>query len=270
MSLSLDEIEARLRVLVEGHLIQFIPGQQFYDSLTRQLALAIKSNISTNRLKQAAPDVFTFILHPKVAETWEANALVVARLGEVIRKIASETGMQVVENTTISISPDAMIATDEVRILASQRIQKVAQTQSIIEENPTEPDIPQNAFLIISGVKVFPLAETVVNIGRRMDNHLVLDDPRISRYHAQVRALNGRFVLFDLNSTGGTYVNGQRITQTVLYAGDVISLAGLPVIFGQDNPPPGSPQANTRPTSPASSERPTAVLHDQGDAKPPP
>ncbi len=54
--------------------------------------------------------------------------------------------------------------------------------------------------LIIEGVKVHPLKETVVNIGRRLENHLVIDDPRISRNHAQLRAIKGRFVLFDLKT----------------------------------------------------------------------
>ena len=117
-------------------------------------------------------------------------------------------------------------------------------------------------FLIIEGVKVHPLNETVVNIGRRLENQLVIDDPRVSRNHAQLRAIKGRFVLFDLNSTGGTFVNGQRTSQTVLYPGDVISLAGVALIFGQDNPPP-------RPISlkqalwnrdPGTSERPTATI----------
>jgi pSer/pThr/pTyr-binding forkhead associated (FHA) protein len=41
-------------------------------------------------------------------------------------------------------------------------------------------------------------------------------------------------VLFDLNSNGGTFVNGQRTNQSVLHPGDVISLAGVSLIFGQD------------------------------------
>lgn len=265
MSLTLDEIEKRLRILVEGHLIQFLPDQKFHDNLTRQLALAIKSNISTNKLNQTPPDVFTFIVNPSVAEEWQNNALVTQKLGDVVVTIGNETGMNIQQAPTITISPDKMLPQDEVRVLASQRIQKVTQTQSIPEEKPVELELPPNAFLIINGVKVFPLDQTVINIGRRMDNHLVLDDPRISRYHSQIRALNGRFVLFDLNSTGGTYVNGQRITQTVLYAGDVISLAGLPVIFGQDNPPNSPNTGETRPTSTASSERPTAILRDHSD-----
>jgi pSer/pThr/pTyr-binding forkhead associated (FHA) protein len=82
--------------------------------------------------------------------------------------------------------------------------------------------IPENAFLIVEGVKVFPLTTSVINIGRRLDNQLVIDDPRVSRNHAQLRSIKGRFVVFDLNSTGGTFVNGQRTSQSVLYPGDVI------------------------------------------------
>jgi pSer/pThr/pTyr-binding forkhead associated (FHA) protein len=99
---------------------------------------------------------------------------------------------------------------------------------------------------------------------------LVIDDPRVSRNHAQLRAIKGRFVLFDLNSTGGTFVNGQRTSQTVLYPGDVISLAGVALIFGQDNPPPRPDLANTSPLNPdpGTSERPTATLqHDTVDLK---
>jgi pSer/pThr/pTyr-binding forkhead associated (FHA) protein len=68
-------------------------------------------------------------------------------------------------------------------------------------------------------------------------------------------------VLFDLNSTGGTFVNGQRTSQTVLYPGDVISLAGVALIFGQDNPPPRPDLMETSPLNdPGSNERPTATL----------
>lgn len=42
-------------------------------------------------------------------------------------------------------------------------------------------------------------------------------------------------MIFDLDSSGGTFVNEQRIQQCILYPGDVISLAGLPLVFGQDD-----------------------------------
>jgi pSer/pThr/pTyr-binding forkhead associated (FHA) protein len=74
-------------------------------------------------------------------------------------------------------------------------------------------------------------------------------------------------VLFDLNSTGGSFVNGQRTNQSVLYPGDVISLAGVALIFGQDNPPAHPDRENTTPLNNATADRPTALLRDRSTAR---
>src|SRR5512143_1566747 len=107
--------------------------------------------------------------------------------------------------------------------------------------------IPEDAFVIVDGIKVIPLSQPLIRIGRRLENNLVLDDPRVSRTHAELRAINGRYVLFDLNSTGGTFVNGLKITQSVVYPGDVISLAGVNLVYGQKNPPPRPDLKETSP-----------------------
>jgi pSer/pThr/pTyr-binding forkhead associated (FHA) protein len=98
--------------------------------------------------------------------------------------------------------------------------------------------IPPKAFFVIGGVKFYPLVKTIINIGRRLENDLVIDDPRVSRSHAQLRAIEGNYVLFDLSSTGGTFVNGSRVSQTIIYPNDTISLGGVALIFHQDDPPP--------------------------------
>ena len=90
------------------------------------------------------------------------------------------------------------------------------------------------AFLVIQN-QVFPLTREVTLIGRRLTNHLVVDDRRVSRMHAQIRSINNQFFLVDLNSTGGTFVNGEKIYQVALYSGDQISLAGIPISFIQDS-----------------------------------
>jgi pSer/pThr/pTyr-binding forkhead associated (FHA) protein len=96
---------------------------------------------------------------------------------------------------------------------------------------------PEEAFLIVNGVDLFPLKLPVVSIGRRIDNVLVLNDPRVSRSHAELRTFDGRYVLFDLHSSGGTYINGKKIEHSVVYDGDIISLAGVHLIFRQKGVP---------------------------------
>src|SRR5688572_30203957 len=106
-------------------------------------------------------------------------------------------------------------------------------TTQISPDNEERAQLPDNAYLLVGTEKVFPLNKSVVNIGRSLESHLVLDDPLVSRNHAQLRAVNGHFIIFDLNSTCGTYVNGERVNRAVLYPGDVIAIAKVPLIYGQ-------------------------------------
>jgi pSer/pThr/pTyr-binding forkhead associated (FHA) protein len=114
--------------------------------------------------------------------------------------------------------------------------------------------------LIVDGIKEFRLNQSRISIGRQLDNDLVVDDPRVSRHHAQLRAIKGRYVLFDLNSSGGSFINGQRASQSILYPGDVLSLAGVSLIFGQDNPLPQRELGRTGPRSQAGADRRTAII----------
>jgi pSer/pThr/pTyr-binding forkhead associated (FHA) protein len=64
----------------------------------------------------------------------------------------------------------------------------------------------------------------------------------------------GQYVLYDTGSSGGTYVNGERISEVVLRGGDVIMLAGVQLIFGEDAPTPTQPPiaSDDTPALPAS------------------
>ena len=62
-------------------------------------------------------------------------------------------------------------------------------------------------------------------MGRREDNDLQLFDQRISRHHAQIDFLWGEFVLRDLGSSNGVFVNGKQIEgPTTLRHGDLIEI----------------------------------------------
>jgi DNA-binding NtrC family response regulator len=55
-----------------------------------------------------------------------------------------------------------------------------------------------------------------VRIGSASDNTLVINNPTVSRHHAEVVAADGRLVLTDLGSTNGTYLSGHRIERSFL------------------------------------------------------
>jgi pSer/pThr/pTyr-binding forkhead associated (FHA) protein len=268
MKLNLDQLEAKIQSLVENQLTGILPGMKLEDRIIQKLAVALKQNIIEHKDQGAvAPNVYTLIVGVEAASMW-SDSRFIDTLKYVIFTAGRDVGLTFETAPTITITTDAGYSEGEVSVIASHKLEPVEETQGMATNTNNEPEtndtIPDNAFLIIEGVKVHPLKETVVNIGRRLENHLVIDDPRISRNHAQLRAIKGRFVLFDLNSTGGTFVNGQRTSQTVLYPGDVISLAGVALIFGQDNPPPRPDLMETSPLSaPGSNDRPTATLDNQ-------
>ena len=268
MKLNLDQLEAKIQSLVESQLTGLMPGIKLEDRVIQKLAVALKQNIIEQKDKGAvAPNAFTLIVADASAPIWK-NTRIIDTLKYIIFTAGKDVGLNFESAPTITITTDIGYSEGEVSVVASHTQEPVEETHGMTTNTNNEPDtndtIPDNAFLIIEGVKVHPLKESVVNIGRRLENHLVIDDPRISRNHAQLRAIKGRFVLFDLNSTGGTFVNGQRTSQTVLYPGDVISLAGVALIFGQDNPPPRPDLMDTSPLNdPGSNDRPTATLDNQ-------
>ena len=272
--MNLKELEARLQSLVEVDLLKVLPGRKVEDVIIQKLASAIQLNtISLEDGSIAAPDVYTLVMHPDTSEKWQDQQLLTILLHS-IATVAQEAGFRFTISPTITVSTDEKISLNNAEIIASHRIEPMAETNaSPLDTGNLESNgkLPENAFLIVEGVKVFPLTLSVVNIGRRLDNQLIIDDPRVSRNHAQLRSIKGRYVVFDLNSTGGTFVNGQRASQSVLYPGDVISLAGVALIFGQDNPPPRPDLKSTMPlrssTLDTSADRATAVFKDRSTAK---
>ncbi|MGA1794374.1 MAG: FHA domain-containing protein [bacterium] len=70
---------------------------------------------------------------------------------------------------------------------------------------------------------VIDLAEEVV-IGRGEDADVRLEDGRASRRHSKIALTNGSFVITDLQSANGTFVNGERITESALQNGDKVQI----------------------------------------------
>jgi pSer/pThr/pTyr-binding forkhead associated (FHA) protein len=71
----------------------------------------------------------------------------------------------------------------------------------------------------------FPLEGDQIVIGRDSSNGVAINDAEISRKHSRLSFQGGKYVLEDLGSTNGTFVNGQRLAgPVVLKPGDVVSL----------------------------------------------
>jgi pSer/pThr/pTyr-binding forkhead associated (FHA) protein len=239
MKANLDYIESRLQAIIEN-TVRIFNHENISHPLAHQLVNSMRDSVrEINNERILAPEIFTILVNPTDLPAWQNNVGLLDSLTQVLIDAALKSGLIFLNPPVIRLSADPEVPVKQTRVTCSQTKNDIASTSAvqILPDQPhNEKDPrPSSAFLIING-SIFPLRLVVINIGRRLDNHLVIDDPRVSRAHAQLRAIHGHFILFDLNSTGGTYINGIRITQQTLKAGDVVSLSGFAVIYGEDSP----------------------------------
>src|SRR5215470_10351966 len=104
---------------------------------------------------------------------------------------------------------------------------------------------------------------TMLRIGRAPDNDVVVPDPGVSQYHAELRHEAGGYRLVDLDSRNGSFVNEQRVTAAMLSEGDLVGVGSAtfrlvghqlqefvyPGVHGEETPPPAalSPAAGDGP-----------------------
>lgn len=103
----------------------------------------------------------------------------------------------------------------------------VLDREALLKDRPRAP----RASIEQRDAPAVPLGSDPVLIGRDPQNDVVLDDRRVSRKHAEIRLRLGRYTLYDLQSTNGTYVNGRRVAEKVLEDGDKVSIGGLEIVF---------------------------------------
>lgn len=61
-------------------------------------------------------------------------------------------------------------------------------------------------------VKEIPLKKDIITIGRNANNDVHIDNPAVSRFHAKIIVQGDQFYVEDLQSTNGTYVNGNKVS----------------------------------------------------------
>jgi predicted component of type VI protein secretion system len=73
---------------------------------------------------------------------------------------------------------------------------------------------------------VFDLTKEIATLGRDVANDIVLGDPEVSRQHARITRTPGGYVIEDMGSTNGTFINSERLTAPrVMRDGDLIGLS---------------------------------------------
>jgi pSer/pThr/pTyr-binding forkhead associated (FHA) protein len=81
-----------------------------------------------------------------------------------------------------------------------------------------------------AGTKHF-LTQPVVSVGRHPESDIFLDDITVSRRHAEFIIDDGTYKVKDVGSLNGTYVNRERIEETLLRTGDEVQIGKFKLLF---------------------------------------
>jgi hypothetical protein len=96
------------------------------------------------------------------------------------------------------------------------RIYRPTPTEALTPEVAADHDLARAPAAVVVGGRRRELDDRVVVVGRSRECDIPVDDPNVSRRHAEIRHEDGAFWIVDLGSTNGVTVNGQRVERARL------------------------------------------------------
>ncbi len=119
----------------------------------------------------------------------------------------------------------------------------LAKTDSLQDAPGPEDDVQVSLTSISRGTAIlvlrggegegdhYVLSSSLTNIGRHADSDISLDDITVSRRHCEITSENSRFIVRDVGSLNGTYVNQKRVDVIELTQGDELQIGKFHLVF---------------------------------------
>ena len=216
-AMGLQQFERRLERLVEGVFAKAFRSGLQPGELGRRLAREMDLHRTVGVRGVIAPNHFVFRLAPSDAERFEGFKDTLAReLADAAREHARDEGYSFIGPVTVELEADEGLSTGMFQLAGEVR------------EGPGGG--PAGAVVLADGSRL-AIDTGPLTIGRLPECDVVLADPNVSRRHAEIRRVEGGFVVADLNSLNGTRVNGARISERTLRDGDEISVGSTVLRF---------------------------------------
>jgi hypothetical protein len=253
------DFEALAQRMVEGTFARLFAGRLSPLEVATKLATAVEEYRATYPDSLVAvPSRYEVYVNPSDLSHMQAQEPnLEAELAKHVSDLVGGAGFVSSDPVRVSLIGRHDVSLHEVQVRAgaqdevSPAVEKTREIAPVrTDQLTTAEEVPSGRpFLILDGRRHFDLRQPIVGLGRGVENDVILEDPRVSRRHAQLRLRYGRYVLYDLGSTGGTEINGYPVRECVLHSGDVISFAGVQVIYAEDPPTPvPSPKSGDTPT----------------------
>jgi sulfur carrier protein ThiS len=247
---ALGRFESFLEQMVEGSVARFFRSQIQPSEIARRLERAMEAQQTISVSRVIVPNVYRVFLHPSDFVVLQPiHAELEREMATYLVDLARERGFSMIDHPLVELSGDEAVPRRVIQVVAEAGHGQAGQAQStqVMQAPAINPPqhVPQPqppraqalSFLQLhtsGGAQRIPLESTYLRVGRGLDNDIILEDSRVSRYHAQLNYRARRFYISDVGSTNGTFVNGERIGDHALRDGDVISLGGLELVYREN------------------------------------
>jgi hypothetical protein len=246
----LRSLEEKIEGLVEGAFSRAFKTHVQPVELARKLAKEMEEHKTVSVSRVYVPNHYKIFLSPQDREQFQSYEVALKKeLSDYLLERARGEGLALVTRPQIEFQTDDRLALGEFGIQAQLLGQPDGDAEPpqadyghTMVYTPDRAAPPPSDFMaeprgrgyITYEGKRTLLAGERMTIGRSRDCEFVIDDPNVSRRHAELRKTIEGWMVVDLGSTNGVKVNGRRVHEEVLRPGDKITLGLIELTFDEE------------------------------------
>jgi hypothetical protein len=249
----LRTIEQKIEALVEG-----VFGRAFRTNvqpveLARKLTKEMDENRTVSVSRVYVPNEYVVYLSPQDrAQFADYEGSLTLELQEYLAQHARREGYVMLSPPTVLVNTDSDLALGEFGIATrmTQRARGERPSGLPVDEPgrtmvyrpaggaPVDTDAPPavapEVVVLVAGELRYEIGKPRVVIGRSQGTDIRLQDPNVSRRHAEIRQEGTAYWIVDLGSTNGLEINGRRVERAKLEPGDSITVGESTLVFSRE------------------------------------
>ena len=266
----LRSIEHRIESLVEGAFGRAFRSHVQPVELARKLAKEMDEHKTVSVSRVYVPNEYVLYLAPQDREQLPPEGELLTELADYLSEHARREGYALVSTPRVLLEEDGDLAVGEFGI-ATRMVQpkRAAPSEPVASAlpvpGPPEPDVEpapalgatkifrpsetaavsaadaeelglahEPAVLVVDGKRHSLGGEKPLVIGRSREADITVEDPNVSRRHAEIRRDDGAYWIVDLGSTNGIEVNGRKVDRAKLSDSDTVVVGRTDLVF--ENP----------------------------------
>ncbi len=235
----LDRFEQGFERLMEGSIGRLFRSPIQPAEIGRKLERAMTSGQVVSVGARLVPNDYHVSMHPEDMVRFVDYLTALSRQMESwLGQVAHERGFTFVDRVRVQIAGDAGVPRRAIQVAASivdrpgfgQEAQDAVQRTEVYRVIRATSGVTPLRLCFVDGAhgqQEVLIRKTVTTVGRALDNDIVLESGEVSRHHARFEDHGDGMRIVDSGSTNGTHLNGRRIADERVRAGDEIAFGTL-------------------------------------------